>query len=47
MFKLNREDKNYLKCNDLITKGMIKRRRLAASAILNLCEFQAKIYVVK
>ncbi len=47
MSKLKINAKNSLGCNDAILKAMSKRRRLAFSAIANLCETQQKIRVVK
>lgn len=46
MFKITKS-KNYLNVNNMITKGMLKRRRLALAAILNICENQAIMKVVK
>ncbi len=40
-------DKNYFNCNELILKGMLKRRRLAVSAIYNICDIKEKIRIVK
>lgn len=39
--------KNYLKCNSMIAKGMSKRRRLAIASIYNLCENRQVLRVVK
>ena len=47
MFKMVNAKKNYLNCNDLIAKGMIKRRRLANAAIFNICETRQTLRVVK
>ncbi len=40
-------EKNYFNCNELILKGMLKRRRLAVSAIYNICDVKEKIRIVK
>ena len=40
-------EKNYLKCNSMIAKGMSKRRRLAIASIYNLCENKQMLRVVK
>ena len=48
MFKAAKNGKNYLNCNELIQKGMLKRRRLACASILNICDSaQRMIKVVK
>lgn len=48
MFANKNKKENYLNCNDLITKAMIKRRRLAAAAISNICnKEQTLMRVVK
>lgn len=47
MFKLFHSKKNYLNSNDLIIKGMQKRRSLAKSAILNIRDRKSEIRVVK
>ncbi len=47
MVKRSFIEKNYLKCNSLISKGMTKRRRLAISSIYNLCENRQVLRVVK
>ncbi len=47
MFKLLSHSKNYYNSNDLIIKGMQKRRKLAASAILKLCDKKINFRVVK
>ncbi len=47
MFKLFRSKKNYLNSNDLIIKGMQKRRTLAYCAILNIQNKKADIRVIK
>lgn len=47
MFKLLNGKKNYLVSNDLIIKGMQKRRKLALAAILNVSDRRADIRVVK
>jgi len=40
-------EKNYLKCNSMIAKGMNKRRRLAIASIYNICENKQLLRVVK
>ena len=47
MVKKSFIEKNYLKCNSIIAKGMAKRRRLAISSIYNLCENRQMLRVVK
>lgn len=49
MFKTANTDnhKNFISATDLVTKGMQKRRKLAYSAILNVCDRRAPIRVVK
>ncbi|MBR2069208.1 MAG: hypothetical protein IJ877_05535 [Candidatus Gastranaerophilales bacterium] len=46
MFKAVQK-KNYLYVNMLITKGMVKRRRLANAAIMNIVADKSFIRVVK
>lgn len=38
---------NNLKCNYLITSSMLKRRKLAASSIAKVCDFEFRIRVIK
>ncbi|MBR6298383.1 MAG: hypothetical protein IKR34_03990 [Candidatus Gastranaerophilales bacterium] len=40
-------DKNYLLCNQLITKSMLKRRKLAYSSISKICDSKSTLKVVK
>ena len=47
MFKIAKYNKNSLSVNILITKGMLKRRKLVMSAILNICDTKAIMKVVK
>ena len=47
MFKNIKEAKNYLNSNELILKGMLKRRHLAISAIAHICDTKYKIRVIK
>ena len=47
MFKVTRKQKNFINCNDLILKGMFKRRRLAFAAIAHVCDTKQIIRVVK
>ncbi|MBQ8634773.1 hypothetical protein IJX73_02430 [bacterium] len=47
MFKSVKNYKNSLNCNDLILKGMYKRRRLAMAAIAQVCDNKQFIRVVK
>lgn len=47
MYKTMKMNKNYLCCNELILKGMLKRRRLAVSAIFNICDIKERIRLVK
>ena len=47
MYKTMKTNKNYLFCNELILKGMLKRRRLAVSAIFNICDIKERIRLVK
>ena len=47
MFKAIKTKTNTYSCNELILKGMLKRRRLACAAILNICDSQRLIKVVK
>lgn len=47
MFKLNKQRKNFLNSNELILKGMYKRRRLALSAIAHICDAKYNFRVVK
>ncbi len=47
MFKITKKQKNYLNCNDLILKGMFKRRRLAVSAIAMIYDNVQTVRVIK
>lgn len=47
MFKNLKSSKNYLYSNELILKGMLKRRRLAVSAIAHICDTKFKIRLIK
>ena len=47
MFKAVKKQKNYLNSNDLIIKGMFKRRKLAFSMIAHICEDRQLMRVVK
>ena len=47
MFKAAKNGKNAYACNYLIKNAMLKRRRLAYAAILNICETKALLKVVK
>ncbi len=47
MFKILSSNKNYYSSNALIVKGMLKRRKLAMSAILNICDKKTTLKVVK
>ncbi len=48
MFKtIKKNNKNFLCCNELIVNAMVKRRRLASAAILNVCDVKEKLRVVK
>ena len=47
MFNFKKDIKNTLNCNELIKKGMLKRRRLANSAIAKICNIKQEIRVVK
>lgn len=47
MFKAFKKSKNYLLANDLIVKGMFKRRRLAVAAIAHVCDNRKLMQVVK
>jgi len=47
MFKYRKNPKNTLSCNELIIKGMFKRRRLATAAIAQVCDRKHFISVVK
>jgi len=47
MFSAAKKQKNYLNANDLILKGMFKRRRLAVSAIAHICDNIKTLRVVK
>ncbi len=47
MFKTIKVNKNFFSCNELIKKGMLKRRRLAISAIFNICDVKERIRLVK
>ena len=46
MFR-NQKRKNNLAVNILITKGMLKRRRLSSAAILNITRDKSHVRVVK
>lgn len=45
MFKKSK--KNYLNSNELILKGMLKRRKLALASIAHICDNRQLIRVVK
>ena len=47
MFKSAKNQKNTISCNDLILKGMYKRRRLAVAAIAQVCDNKQFMRVVK
>ena len=47
MFKNNSKSKNYLNCNEMIFKSMLKRRKLALSAIAHICDNKQIIRVIK
>ena len=47
MFSAARNRKNYLNSNDLIIKGMYKRRRLAVAAISHICDNVKMLRIVK
>lgn len=47
MFKAIVKPKNYINCNELILKGMYKRRRLALAAIAHICDNTKIMRVVK
>lgn len=47
MFKSIANKKNYLNSNELITKGMLKRRRLALSAISRVSDKVQTLRLVK
>lgn len=47
MFKIKQKRKNFLNCNELIIKGMYKRRRLAFASIARLSDRQSAIQIVK
>ena len=40
-------DKNYLLCNELIKKSMLKRRKMAYNSISKICDTKQLIKVVK
>lgn len=47
MFKIKQKRKNFLNCNELIIKGMYKRRRLAVASLAKLADKQFVVQVVK
>ena len=47
MFSAVKNKKNYLNSNNLILKGMYKRRKLAVAAISHICENKQTIQLVK
>lgn len=47
MLKRLKNRKNSLNCNDLVLKGMFKRRKLANSAISQICTVKKAIRLVK
>ena len=47
MLKTIKLNKNSLSCNDLILKAMYKRRKMAVSAIYNICDIKERIRLVK
>lgn len=47
MFKAVKKEKISLNCNELIIKGMFKRRKLAFSMIAHICDERQLIRVVK
>ena len=47
MFKAAKRQKQHLSCNDLIIKGMFKRRKLAYSMIAHICDDRQPLRVVK
>ena len=47
MLKAKKNPKNYLNCNDLIIKGMYKRRKLALAAIAHITDNVQMIRLVK
>lgn len=47
MFETVKKCRNVISATDLAIKGMRKRRKLAYSAILNICDKRSEIRVVK
>ncbi len=47
MFKAAKRQKQHLNSNDLIIKGMFKRRKLAYSMIAHICDDRQLLRVVK